>query len=274
MVPTSCAPDVRPDRRRETRLRARWVRATVGAMRSRASCSGRRWRSPRSWPRVAAMRARPRRPPAAACGSGKPAGGGLLVAGSGAATGSGSAPGSGSGSASGSGSGSASGSGQRDHAERRGRRGGLGAADRRRGQRAPARRRAVAADGTAVVVGVFKGTTTFGAIGEMTSAGEEDGFITAIATDGTVRWSRQLGGPRADVASGVAIAGGVVGGGRQLHQLDHVRRPDRQVGWLRTICSSSRSTWRPAPRAGCGPAAASTPTAAPTSPRRPMAAGS
>ena len=69
---------------------------------------------------------------------------------------------------------------------------------------------AVAADGTTIVVGVFKGECSFGALGTLTSAGEEDAFIAAIAADGAVRWVRQIGAARADVATGVATAGTTV----------------------------------------------------------------
>lgn len=61
---------------------------------------------------------------------------------------------------------------------------------------------AVGEDGVVWVVG-----TTWGALGGP-SAGESDAFLARLAPDGELEWIEQIGTPRADNATGVAIAAG------------------------------------------------------------------
>jgi len=58
-------------------------------------------------------------------------------------------------------------------------------------------------DGSTVLTGLFSGTATFGAT-TLTTAGDEDVFITRINPDGSHAWAVRAGGPRTDFGMGVA----------------------------------------------------------------------
>jgi hypothetical protein len=62
-----------------------------------------------------------------------------------------------------------------------------------------------AADGSAVVVGIFTGSATFGAT-ELESSGANDVLVARIAADGTWQWALRAGGTDGDDANAVAVA--------------------------------------------------------------------
>jgi hypothetical protein len=77
---------------------------------------------------------------------------------------------------------------------------------------------AVAANGDAYVAGYFDGEADFGAGGKITAAGDQtvkknpptDAFVTKLGADGKIAWTRTFGGPRDDLANGVAVRGNQV----------------------------------------------------------------
>jgi len=74
---------------------------------------------------------------------------------------------------------------------------------------------AVAPNGDAYVVGYFDGECDFGPAGKIAAAGDQtvkkspptDAFVVKVGADGKIAWARTFGGPRDDLANGVAVRG-------------------------------------------------------------------
>nr|HEX4313065.1 hypothetical protein [Kofleriaceae bacterium] len=69
---------------------------------------------------------------------------------------------------------------------------------------------AVAKDGSIVVVGYYDGDGGFGDLGKRPSHGGTDAFVAMLDPKGKIKWLQTFGGPRDDVANGVAISGNTI----------------------------------------------------------------
>ena len=67
---------------------------------------------------------------------------------------------------------------------------------------------AAQADGSTIVTGNFLGTASFGAAGNVTSAGGNDGFVGKLTSSGDWAWVTQFGGTASDYGYGIAAQAG------------------------------------------------------------------